>query len=346
MIAAVLALGSMAMQSVYVGTYTGSEGSKGIYRVEFDPSSGQFSEPKLAAEVANPSYLARHGDRLFAVTEWGGAADLLEYQIAADGRLDPKHAQPAGGGGPCHIGIDPAGKFAAVSAYGGGTVNLFDLREQKVIWKFQNEGKGPNAQRQERPHMHFATFSADGKHLYACDLGTDEVLKFEVGSSTPKRFKIPAGGGPRHLAIHSGGKFVFVGNEMTSAVTTFRRDAAGDLTQLVTVSTLPEPFEGNSTAAVKLHPNGKWLYVSNRGHNSVAVFSIAKDGTLKLQQAKRLDLKTPRDFSLDASGKWILVAGQDSGDVVSYRVDPATGEVGAAVGRAKISRPVCVLVTT
>lgn len=344
MMAAVLALGSMAMQTVYVGTYTGMEGSKGIYRVEFDPSSGKFSEAKLAAATSNPSYLARTGDRLLSVLEWGGASDLLEFRVKADGDLEPEFAQPAGGGGPCHISIDPSGTRAAVSAYGGGTVTLFDLREQKVIWKFQNEGKGPNERRQERPHMHFSAFTPDGKHLYACDLGTDEVLKFEVGSSTPKRFKIPAGGGPRHLAIHPGGKFLFVGNEMTSAVTTFRRDAAGDLTRLGTVSTLPEPFEGNSTAAVKLHPNGKLLYISNRGHNSIAVFEIAQDGALKLRQAKRLNLKTPRDFSLDATGKWMLVAGQDSDDVVSYRVDPATGEIGDAVGSVKISRPVCVLI--
>jgi 6-phosphogluconolactonase len=329
-------------ETIFVGTYTSPDGSRGIYRLQLD-SNGKFGKPDLVAEVANPSYLALHGSRLFSVTEWGGPHDLTVFNVDSTGRLTKDFEGASGNGGPCHIAVSPDGTSAVISAYGGGTVTFFDLVSRSVRFKFQNEGSGPNRQRQEKSHLHFAAFAPNSKFVYACDLGTDEVLQFQMDAPEPKRYKIPDGGGARHLTFSADGTSLYVVNELTSAVTHFSRSKDGTLTRKATISTLKVANPANSGAAIKLHPSGKYLAVSNRGDNSLAVFRIGTDGSLSSFTSHPVPVRTPRDFSFSPDGNTVVVAGQSSNDLVSIKFNAESGAIEDVLDRAEIKQPVCVL---
>jgi 6-phosphogluconolactonase len=217
---------------------------------------------------------------------------------------------------------------------------------------FKNEGSGPNKSRQEAPHLHFATADPSSQYVLACDLGTDEVLSFTLDSNTskielanPRSIKSPEGGGPRHLVIDPQRPMVFVNNEMLSSVSAYRRGAEGRWSRTQTLSTLSTGAEatGNSTAAIALHPNGKWLYVSNRGHDSLATYEVAADGTLTFISAQPLEVKIPRSFRIDPSGTWLFAAGQESGTIRAFPLDPATGLLGKSADMVQVSKPVCLV---
>ncbi len=339
----------------YIGTYTAADGSKGIYRSELNYETGALAAPELAAESNSPSYLAIHPNHkfIYACHEYT-KGEASAYAIEPSGALKLINTEKFDGLNPCHVMVDPAGKNLLVAAYSGGTLVNLPIKADGSLAKFSsffhNSGSGPDKGRQEGPHMHAAYTDAAGKMAYACDLGTDEVIRFsfdaasgvfkKVGSS-----KVPPGGGPRHMALHPNGKFAYVCNEMTVGVTAFSRSSDGDLKPMQTLSSLPAGVgvKGNSTAEIQLHPSGKWLYVSNRGHNSIAVYGVQSNGHLNLVEIASAGVKTPRGFSLDPSGRWLVVGGQDNDVLTTLKVDSTSGKLKPTGHTIKVPKPVSVL---
>jgi 6-phosphogluconolactonase len=349
---------------VFFGTYTsGKSLSKGIYRSTFNASTGELGKPELAADFGSPSFLAISPSKghLYAVGESNGedskavAAFKLELP---KGELTPLNAVSAVGQGPCHINVDKTGQMVGIANYGSGSAVSFkvgvDGRLSEAVSFIQHEGSSVNPKRQAGPHAHSINFSPDNRFAYVCDLGMDQVQIYKVDPATgaltpndPPFARTPVGGGPRHLAFHPNGKFVFVNNEMSMSETVFAYDAtSGALTAIETVSTLPageSPASGLSTAETVVHPSGKFVYVSNRGHDTIAVFACdMATGKLTLIQNASAEGEVPRNFNLDPSGKWMLVAHQKSNSVAVLKVDEATGRLSFTGTRHEIGAPVCV----
>lgn len=333
---------------LYIGTYTSEAGSRGIYSARLNTATGEIGALKLSVEADNPSFVALHpnGRYLYAVHERGeGTASA--YAIGPDGTLRHLNTQSTGGADPCHLVVDPQGKRLYVANYSGGSVARYDLNSDGHLSTrrafFQAEGSGPNHGRQEKPHMHCVETDPTGKQIYACDLGTDKVWLFDQELRTTYSGQVTPGGGPRHSALSKDGTRFYVNTEMGNAVTQFARDkATGHLGKTEELSTLPPDSGGNSsTAEILLHPSGKWLYVSNRGHDSVAVFSTAGGKLQRVQIAKTV--ATPRGMAIDPSGKWLVVGSQTNDVLVSMRIDPQTGQLGDPGHPVKLSRPVCVV---
>jgi 6-phosphogluconolactonase len=347
---------------VFVGTYTGKS-SKGIYRAEFDPATGKLGKPEVAAEVASPSFLAVAPDKkhLFCVCEISNfegkkAGGVASFSLdAKSGELKPINQQSSVGAGPCFITSDKAGKNVLVANYGGGSVAVLPVGPDGKLGEsscfIQHKGSSADKRRQEGPHAHSINLDAANKFAVAADLGLDKVLvyKFDpaagkIEANDPPAVDLPPGTGPRHLSFHPNGKFAYVCGEMTSTITALAYDAdKGEFKILNTISTLPAATPGNSTAETVVHPNGKFVYVSNRGHNSIAGFAIDQaTGQIKALGHQGEGLKTPRNFNIDPSGKWMVVANQDSDSLVVYAINPDTGELTPTGQRVEVGRPVCV----
>lgn len=349
---------SAADATFYLGTYTRPGKSQGIYSGTLDTATGRLGPVTLAAEAKSPSFLALSPDGrfLYAAMESGGGS-VGAFAVGADGKLGALGERPSGGAGACHVWVDATGRTVLVANYGGGSIAAFPVKadgslgERTAFVQFQ--GSGPNARRQEKPHGHAIYTDAANRFVYACDLGTDKVwiFKFDPAKSAlapaePAFASVPPGGGPRHLAFHPSGKFAYVNNEMTMTVTAFARDAAtGALKELHTVGTLPEGArtEGASTAEIFCHPGGKWLYVSNRGHDSIATYAIGADGRLTWIEAAPAGVKVPRGFGIDPTGQWMIVGGQDDDRIAVLKLDAATGRLSATEQSAAVGSPVCVV---
>ena len=355
---AALATSGTAMANThtfYLGTYTGPQ-SKGIYRGTLDSKTGQLGPLELVAEAKNPSFVALSpdGKALYAALEDGGGA-VGAWKIGADGKLTALNKQSSGGGGACHVWVDATGKNVLVANYGGGSIAVLPVKDDGTLGErsafVQHVGSGPDKGRQKEPHAHSIYTSPDNKLVYSCDLGTDEVdiykLDAKTGTLTPNDppfGKVPPGGGPRHLAFHPKKNVAYVCNEMTMSVTAFARDPkTGALTEIQTVSTLPAgtDIKGLSTAEIFAHPSGKTLYVSNRTHDTIAVFDIAADGKLTLAQ-NAPTVKIPRGFDLSPDGKW-LVVGSQSDNVIQVMKIEKDGKLTATDQKASVGSPVCVL---
>lgn len=348
---------------IYIGTYTG-EASQGIYTSLLNPATGELAPAELAAEVKNPSFLAIHPGAkfLYAVSEVAEGGAKPTGAVAAfaidtpTGKLKLLNRQSSEGAGPCHLNVDAAGKNVLVANYGGGSCAVLpigpDGRLGAATAAIQHQGKSVNPQRQEGPHAHSINLDTANRYAFVADLGLDEVLVYRFDSARgslapndPPAAKVAPGAGPRHFAFHPSGKYAYVINEMASTVTAFAYDAGrGTLTELQTITTLPADFKGNtSTAEVVVHPSGKFLYGSNRGHDSLAIFKIdAAAGKLTAAGHQPTGGKTPRNFAIDPSGKWLLAENQGSGTIVVFRVDPETGSLAATGHTLKVGSPVCV----
>ncbi len=348
---------------VYIGTYTGAR-SQGIYLARFDPASGRLSAPKLAAKASNPSFLAIHPNRrfLYAVSETGNfggkpGGAVGAYSIEAEtGRLTLLNQQSSGGAGPCHLALDRTGKWLLTANYGSGSVALLPVQADGALGEpaatIQHQGSSINLQRQEGPHAHFITVDPADHFVLACDLGLDKVLVYRLAPlkgalvlNDPPSAALKASAGPRHLAFHPNGRLVFVISEMGSSLTSFAYDAAGGtLKEVETVSTLPASFSGNSSGAeVQVHPNGKFVYGSNRGHDSIVAFAVdPASGRLSLVGHQFTQGRTPRHFALDPTGHWLLAENQDSDSIVVFQVDAETGRLSPARQQVRVGSPVCI----
>lgn len=351
---------AMELLRVFVGTYT-VRGSKGIYAFDLNLSSGETTQPRLVAETLNPSFLAIHPTArfLYAVNELWGAGEegtVSAFAIQPDGNLQFLNRQPSEGKGPCHLTIDKTGKFTLVANYGSGSVAVLpilpDGRLGKATCSIQHEGKSVNPQRQEGPHAHSVNLDQANKFAIVADLGIDKLLvyRFNPAEGTlepndPPYVATAPGAGPRHVAFHPNGNFVYAINELNSTVTVYRYDPAkGTLTELQTVSTLPEGFrDTNTTAEVQVHPSGRFLYGSNRGHDSIAIFAIdGESGKLSLVGHQPTQGRTPRNFGIDPTGTYLLAANQDSDNIVVFKIDAQTGKLEATGRSVKVPAPVCV----
>jgi len=350
-------------QWVYVGTYTGGKNpGKGIYRFDFDPATGHLTSAGLAAEAVNPSFLAIHptGSFLYAVGEFGDASGkgggVNAFRVdASSGKLKLLNQASSGGKGPCHITVDRAGKNVLVANYASGSASVVAIGADGRLGatqSVQHAGKGPNPKRQEGPHAHSVNLDAANRFAVVADLGLDEVkvYKFDGANGTitpndPPAYKTSPGAGPRHFAFHPDGKRAFVINELNSTLSALDYDAQhGVLTERQTVSTLPADYRGtnNSCAEVVVHPGGKFVYGSNRGHNSIAAFAIEPDGKLRPVGHQGEGVKTPRNFNIDLTGRWMIVANQDGHTLVVFKIDQQTGALSPTGVTAEVPSPVCV----
>ena len=351
---------------VFVGTYTEKQ-SKGIYAYRFDSASSELTPLGLAAETSNPSFLAIDPSHrfLYAVNEVGKYKEASSGAVTAFAIDSQKGSGPTGklqllnevasrGADPCYIAFDKTGKYALVANYTGGSVAVFPVWPDGHIGEasafVQHAGSGVNHERQEGPHAHWIETTPDNRFAIAVDLGLDELLVYRFnaknGSLTPNNppyAKLDPGAGPRHLAFHPNGKFAYVVNGLQSTITAFAYDAShGELHKLKTVSTLPKDFSGsNDTAEIKVHPSGKFLFASNRGHDTIALFSIdGKTGALTLVDHFPTQGKTPRNFEIDPSGKFLFVANQNTNNIVMFRID-SNGRLTAAKQTVEVATPVC-----
>ena len=342
---------------LYVGTYTQDTKSEGIYLVRMDRRSGELIQVGAADAGPNPSFLAIHpsGKTLYAVNELDqGAVSALAIDSATGG-LTKLDTEPSRGGAPCYVSLDQSGRAAFVANYATGSVAVLPVQANGALGSAaavdQHTGKGPNAERQEGPHAHCIVPDPSNRFLLSADLGADRVFlyRLDIEAGTLRQVDggaavMRAGAGPRHIAFHPSLPLVFVSNELDSTVATLRFDAGrGTLSLQGTAPTVPAGWSGtNYPADIHIAGSGRTLYVSNRGHNSIAVFSVAAStGTLALAQVIPTDGDWPRNFSLDPTGRWLLVANQRSDSIVVFARDPETGRLAPTGQRIAIPSPVC-----
>jgi 6-phosphogluconolactonase len=349
----------------YVGTYTedGSK-SKGIYAYRFNSGTGQSTPLGLAAETTNPSWVALHpnGHFLYAVNELPNykgpnSGGLSAFSVdPATGRLTFLNEVPTKGADPCYVTVDKTGKYVLVANYTGGSIAAFPILSDGKLGEasafVQHTGHGPNAQRQEGPHAHSIDLSPDNRFAMVDDLGLDQLLvyKFDSARGTltpndPPFVKVDAGAGPRHFVLRPDGKFAYVIAEMGHTVTVFSNDAAsGRLQVLQSVTTLPKDFKGrNDDAEIRIHPSGKFLYGSNRGEDTIAIYAIdGSKGTLTQIGSTPTGGKEPRSFEIDPSGKLLFAANQKSDNIVVFRIDQKTGQLTPTGQVLEVATPVCI----
>jgi 6-phosphogluconolactonase len=343
----------------FVGTYTGETGSKGVYAFDFDSTTGKLTPKGVAAETPSPSWVLIHpsGKFAYAANEAGKESSITAFSVDANSaKLTQLNQLPALGGDPCHLSFDKTGKYLFAANYSSGNVVVFPILPDGRLGEHTANVKdagtqGPNKKRQEGPHAHWVQVSPDNRFVFVSDLGLDAILSYRFdatkGTFTPNdppSAKLAPGAGPRHVAFSPNGKYVYVVSELNSTVTAFSYDPAkGSLQSLQVVSTLPSDFHGrNDTAEIVVHPDGKWLYASNRGHDSIAVFSI-DPATGKLQSAGDFPTqgKEPRHFTLDPTGQYLLAENQNSNSIVVFRIDSATGSLTKVSQADGIASPVC-----
>jgi 6-phosphogluconolactonase len=348
---------------VYFGTYTGAK-SQGIYVSRFDTASGRLNAPALAAPSANPSYLALAPDHqfLFAVNETdhfngqaGGAVSAFKLDPST-GKLEFLDQQSSGGSGPCHLAVDATGKFLVVANYDSGSVAAFPVQTGGFIGPatavIQHHGSSINPQRQAGPHAHCIALDSAHDCVFACDLGLDKVMIYRLnetnGALTADEnpwVELKPGSGPRHIAFSPDGRQACVISEMASTLTTFAYDPEdGALKAEQTVSLLPPDFQGKNTAAeVAFLPSGKFIYGSNRGDDSIAVFAVDEStGRLKFVERQSTRGKTPRCFAIDPTGQYLIAANQNSDNVVVFHINAQTGQLTWTGQTVEVGQPVCV----
>lgn len=347
---------------VYFGTSGGD--AEGIYVSRLDTATGKLNKAKLATEALNPGFLAIHPSEkyLYAVApsipghegkETGGVSAYLINRKT--GMLSLINQQPSGGSGPCHVSLDSKGRVALVANYGGGSCSSLGVNEDGSLKKpasfIQHEGSSVNEKRQQGPHAHSANPGPNDQFAFVADLGLDKVLVYKLDPDTATMTThsagaVPAGSGPRHFAFHPNGKWAYTNGEMLMNVTGFNFDPqAGTLIPFQTIGTIPEgtDLKGLSTAEVQVHKSGKFLYVSNRGHDTITVFSInPENGRLSFVEREPVQGEIPRNFGIDPSGQYLIAAGQKSHTVALFKINQETGELDFTGQKIDVPSPICV----
>lgn len=340
-----LVVSSLHAEDVNVYFGTGSKEAAGIYRATLDTEKGKLSKPTLAAEVEFPGFLAWSPDRtrLYAVARDQKKSIVVAYEILSNGELKRLNASLMEAGNGSHLAVHPSGKFLITAHYGSGKVSVFPLALDGAIGKcsqiITHEG-GSNivAKRQNKPHPHWTGFSPDGKFAFVPDLGLDQIVIYQVESDKPElklsgmAQSVP-GGGPRHMKFSVDGKFIYLLNELSLSVTSFAYDiATGSAKMLTTTPALTKAAKAkegfNSASEILVHPNGKYVYSANRGHDSVTAYTAdPKSGELKVIEVEPIRGAWPRNINMDSSGAWLLAAGADSNTISIFSIDPDTGEL-------------------
>jgi 6-phosphogluconolactonase len=347
---------------VFVGTYTYGD-SEGVYVLQLDMQTGQLEQRSVVASE-NPSFVAIHpsGDFVYAVNEVSnfngektGAVSAFAFDREA-ANLKLINQQSSGGPGPCHLVVDKTGSCVVAANYGGGSVASLKIRKggrlSKPVSFIQHEGSSVNPQRQEGPHGHSINIDRGNRFAVAADLGLDKLLVYRIDAgkasltaNIPNGISVAAGSGPRHFSFHPNGRHAYVINELLLTVTVFDWDSEGGaLTETQTLSTLPAGTAPiGSTAEIQTHPSGRFVYGSNRGHDSIVVYSVdQKTGKLKWVENEPTGGKTPRNFGIDPTGRFLLAANQTTNNIVVFRIDSQTGELSATGHEIEIPTPVCV----
>ncbi|MDQ3441120.1 MAG: lactonase family protein [Planctomycetota bacterium] len=348
---------------VFIGT-SSSPKSQGIYLTRMDPKTGALSTPQLAVEAKSPNFLAFHPNNkfLYACAELTDAAGAKSGGVGAfsidakTGKLTALNQQPSGGRGPCYVAVDKTGRNVLVANYGSGGVACLPIGDDGTLREpssvIQHEGGSKVVKkRQDGPHAHWINTDASNRFVLAADLGLDKVMLYQFdpakGTLTPNDPPAgitPPGAGPRHIAWHPSQKIVYVINELGNTVTAFHFDPErGAMTEFQTVPSLPADFKdkNNTTAEVVVHPNGKFLYGSNRGHDSIALFAIGADGKLTPRGHTSTQGEVPRNFVIDPSGQFLLAANQKTDTVVVFKINQETGELTPTGSKIEVGAPVC-----
>ncbi|MEM9656918.1 MAG: lactonase family protein [Planctomycetota bacterium] len=349
--------------TVWIGTTTPRGGaSKGIYGAAFDSETGAISQPWLAAEMESPGFVALHpnGRWLYSTGRRpDGEGDVAAFEISGNGeepaQLRFLNAQSTGDGGAAHLAVDKSGDWLFTAQYGGGSVALFPLDAEGRIGPrrqlVEHVGAGPDARRQQSPHPHWVGVSPDNRFLMVPDLGIDKVVVYrfdaESGRIEPTGAGVcPPGGGPRHMKFHPNGRFVYVVNELQMSVTVFSWDAeSGTLTPVQTISTLPDALQEvpNTSSEIRVHPNGRFVYAANRGHDSIAAFRVDEEnGRLTFVEREAIRGSWPRNFNIDPSGKWLVAAGRDSATLAVFGIDQDAGNLRYTGKTVGCPSPICV----
>ena len=367
-VAMILAHGASAAEpsrtlDVWIGTGN-SKLSKGIYHCTLDRESGKLSETTLAAEAEGPGFLAMHpdGGRLYAVGSLEGKPSVIAYAIdEQDGQPSLKliNSLEIGDGGAAHVSVDPTGRTLLTAQYGGGSVGVFSLAEdgslkERMQLIEHSGGSGVVGNRQDAPHPHWTGFSPDNRFAFVPDLGLDKVMIYRLDAAQSKltphgHGEVPAGGGPRHMKFHPGGKWINVLNELDLSVTVFDWDAqAGTMTPKQTVRAVPKKQlakeQTSSASEIRVHPNGQFVYSANRGHDTITVYAVDQEtGQLTVVERENIRGATPRNFNLDPSGRWLVAAGQDSNTLACFAVDTQSGQLTYNRSNVNAPTPICVL---
>jgi 6-phosphogluconolactonase len=351
-------LPTLAERLIYIGTYTG-ETSKGIYAFRFDDSSGGLTPLGLVAETPSPSFLtaSANGRFVFAVNElqtFGGAAGGSVTSFAVDpatAKLTEISVQPSRGAGPCHLALDRTGRYLAVANYGGGNYSLFPVGADGRLQPAASVVAGEGAEAGAKALGHAVGFDAGNRFLVTADKGLNKMLVYRFDVSTgaltpnqPPAAGLPTGSGPRHFSFHPNGRWLFTISEQAATITSFLWDQkSGTLTASGSVPTRPEGVTTGSTAEIAVHPSGRFVYGSNRGHDSIAVFSVGIDGELTFVEHESTRGQTPRNFALDPSGRWLIAANQRSGTLAVFSIDQTSGALAPVGPLATVGSPVSIL---
>jgi 6-phosphogluconolactonase len=347
---------------VFAGSYAEAE-ENGVYVYAFDEESGTLTLTDEVAEFRNPTFLNVDADRklLYAISETINKSGQKVGEAAAfaidskEGSLRLINRKETVASTTCHIQRDENSRFLTVTSYHGGMIGLFDITEEGAIGQQldvkQHVGSSQHPERQDRPHPHSSFYSPDGRYLLVSDLGLDRIVTYRLDEAANKlihqsEVSLHPGAGPRHLSFHPNGKFVYVINEVDSTITSFTYDKEnGQLTTKETVSTLPADFKDeNSCAEITVSTDGKFVYGSNRGHDSIVVFAIDEQtGSLSLVQHISVEGGHPRHFALTPNGRYLLAANRDTNNIVTFKVNKASGELTFTGNSVTLSKPVCVV---
>jgi 6-phosphogluconolactonase len=342
---------------VYAGTYTRPNKSKGIYAWRFQPATGKLTPIGLAGETTSPSFLAIHPNHkfLYAVNEISNykgerAGSVSSFSIdAKTGMLKSLNTVSTRGDGPCHLAVDPTGKWLVVANYGGGSTAEFPINADGSLGEasafVQHTGSSVDPARQKGPHAHATVLSPDGKLVFVNDLGLDEILAYKIDGlkpADPAFTKVKPGSGPRHLAFTPNGRYAYAIAEMTATVIAFRYNN-GKFEELQMIPNLSESVPNMSGAEIAVHPSGKFVYSSTRGHNSISVYAVdPAKGTLTAVDRTSTQGKTPRNFAIDPTGAYLFAANQDSDNVVVFKIDQKTGKLTPSGEVIEAGSPVCI----